>query len=592
MSVILGGLCSYPYVQCTVELNNLSTAMGGVDPSTGVESIKALRKDYTNSTHGDWLDGYYPYVNYIGSSLGSSSLTQQIQGQTLTTVTAGHIAHSYLYDFYFRIHIYLYTGTSSDIQAMDISTLYLGNILSTQIKQLEIWNSYFIPNTLAGVDQVGLSDLNLTSPNALPHTYNPLEYNIFNLSIPSIGFPSINGSYSFNFDTETVTLPIVGQRIILWPFSAFNEFTETREWVTDVIGSIANETRIAIREIPIIKLEYGFIFKTTTEYTYAKLLARTIANLQIALPLWTDITKLTGLVSGQSTITINTTYFEFAEGSNIVFYKDVNTWEVQNIKSLTSTSITLTQNLSNSYPVCYVLPVYIGYVGSIDLKTSEGDYKTGNISLISTNPYNNTTVGYVPYFLNLPVWDSISIVTGGIENKYSRAQETITSPSSDIEAFDIENYNRENTQIRIGVEGHNNLHILRRKFDYLQGKFSPFWLPSFKSDFNPLTVISSGTSTVKIVYTYASSYPPKYIRIIGTDGFGNTIFECFTVSGVSNNGDGTETISFAAAATITFNTILQIQNLIKVRLDSDSVEYQHIDKNHTIVNVTVTEVLS
>jgi len=584
MSVLLG---SAPFInspnQTTVNLNYLSVAMGGIDPITGVETTRALRQSFGTASNGTWIDGYPPFASDVQQPLLSNpTYGSYTFGSYTTTLTAGHLANNYLNDYYFRIWV-------------DVTNLALGNVLSAQVKYINIWNSYLTSKVLTSISLVSLPDVTITSGLTLPYTFTPLMYKTITVGIPTSGQPAISGTIAYNFSGTNIPITTVtGQRVLFWPFNSISTFKESREYATDIIKALGSEQRFSIRPIPRLTLDYNYIYKDNAEFTSAKLLGKRVANSALAQALWTEAIKLTNLTAGQTIITVATANFEYTIGTTIVFWKSYLIWEIGTIASLTTTTITLQQALQASYTSCWLAPIYIGYTSSgIQINSDEGYSKTGSISMTCHSPYYGAINPFTFTLQSLPIFDFPIVVTGGLPNNYTRNQESIEVISGDVLRFDTENYTREATAITIFAPDRLTVNKYRRMFDYFQGRFNLFFFPSNQKDGSPLTTLIVGTDSIKVVNNQFTTSTIGYVRVIGTDGTGTgQVQESFQVSGVTDNGDGTETIGFVVAATKIISTVTQVQILIKARFDSDTINFQYQTRNKCLVNVTILEVLA
>lgn len=581
MPTLLGSIAYNPIAQNTRDLYYLSDSMGGENFLTGQETKKAFTKAFTDSSTGSWLDGYHPFASDISTGKVNFTIVNNLPiSQTTFPILAGHVGKTYLHDFYFRIHLIP-------------SSIALGSVLSLQTKEVTLWNAYFIDKTLSSIINTGLPDLTLTSPVTIPHLLKPLEEVLFVISVPVQGTAKIDGNFTFNVETEAPVLAITGQRVLLWPFSPLVDFSENRQWLTDIIQSRAGEQRFALREVPRVSLEYNFLFRSTNEFATAKRLAREYVANPMAIPAWSDVIPLTNLVAGQVTITFNTTNIELFVKQPIVFWASWESFEVQEILSFTSTSITLKEPLKNNFTKCWASPVLIGFNDSeISITSNENYKKTGKINFTSVEILTSSA-WTTEMFQTIPVLTTTSIVSRGIVNAFSREQETFDSVMGLLAREDIETYTREVSKIALRASSQTELYNLRRFFDFLKGKFTAFWLPSFQPDFTPIVSTLLITEiNIKVVSTKASESPPKFIRIVGKDSLGNPSIESFAVAGVSTNTDNTDTITFTLAATKTIFNISQIQLLTKVRLDTDTITFDHKARKNVFINATVREILA
>ena len=86
---------------------------------------------------------------------------------------------TFLDDYYYRIHI-------------RPGVIDLGNLLSSQTRQVEVWNAHFVGKLLSSITDVGLDGIDLAEPAPAPTTFKALESRIYVLSISTNGAPVID----------------------------------------------------------------------------------------------------------------------------------------------------------------------------------------------------------------------------------------------------------------------------------------------------------------------------------------------------------------------------------------------------------------
>jgi len=574
MATINGSIAYDPRIQGTSELTYLLKSMGGIDPLTGLESTFAFKKDYANSPNGDWIAGYTPYTSDVGIGKVGLVLTRNINTYT-RSLTAGHIAQSYLFDFYYRIH-------------SSLVSIKLGNVLSEQIFTIEIWNSYFVTSTISAINNTLLPDALLNFPPGLPYTFKPLEFVDATLTVEAVGQSVINGFYTLVFGTQTITIYVTGQRVILWPFAP-QTLTGKREWLTDIIPSRHGEQRFTLRETPREILSYNYLFKDTREYSLAKVIGQFNSHLALATPLWTDAVQLTNLVIGQTSVFFTTANLELQVNSIVVFWSNFDSYELSEVLSVFSDHIVLKQTIKIDRKKCWIIPVFIGYTESgINLNRSENKSLTGAVDFNITNTYNLPVWPNGITYLGLPVVIDNSIVTGGLSERFSRDTSTFDSETGELVNYNNDDYNRGNQILSLKAKSRVELYSIRRMFDYLQGKFNTFWLPAFNSDLVAVESLALSATSIKVVYGGWAQFGVNYIRILGTTG---TILY-FQVTSSTDNLDGSETLALTPSASSAIPIIKRIEILTKMRLDTDSIEFSRNNTRVTTVKAACIEVLN
>ena len=549
-----------------------STLLGGIAYSPmgqGTDDWYYLTDDL-NVNGGN---GWPPSISYMSNDLFGAALTVTGPTTTTTSVNSGSIASSYLLDFYYRIHLSVYN-------------INLGNVLSEQTYAISIWNAWFTPNTLTNITNNNLPDVVLNLGITLPKVFTALEYIDGTVSVAALGTPSIGGYFDFSFNTETPRLSLTGQRIIFWPFMPQSNFTEVREWVTDIIPTIETEQRFSLREIPRMSLNYNYSFQSQHEYSMAKSRARGVSTLAIATALWTDVVKLTNLSVGTTVLTFDTTSMELEDNQGVlVLWESYEVFEIVEILSHTSTSVTLKNPTLSEHLECWVSPVRIGYLqNGIEFSRGDNHKISSNLTLTTSFPYYEAIWPTSDTYLGLKVLPETTIASGGLSEKVTRPVETFDSITGEIIQFDTENYTRISQTIRLRAHTQQERFALRRQLDYLKGKYTLFWLPSFNTDLTAVTPLLGGNSSFKVRYANWSTFPEKYIKIIGSRT------DYFEVIAVTNNFDGTESIEVSPIPSTDLTSIRSVQVITKVRLDADRIEYNHQGTTMTMVSIPVIEV--
>ena len=110
-------------------------------------------------------------------------------------------------------------------------SLDLGNILTTQVRQLELLNNFkrefrdweaFVNNAGAGIDATNLP--------GLPLNFAPLSSFVLNVQVSTAGPPSISGTLDFDIDQtppDILVVPVTGNRITLFQYRPQSPIKET-----------------------------------------------------------------------------------------------------------------------------------------------------------------------------------------------------------------------------------------------------------------------------------------------------------------------------------------------------------------------------
>lgn len=506
----------------------------------------------------------------------ASGLSFVTTGSSLIQALAPpNLALSYFNDFYNRIHF-------------SIKELSLGNVLSQQIYTLYVWNAWTVSRDLSTVNTINLDDVFLNLGISIPYTFTPLQEISGNVTVVTDGTPSIDGYYEFIFNSETHRLNITGQRIVVWFFVPETEFEEAREWNTDIIDTRKTEERFVNREIPRAVITYNYNLLNEKNYSLVQTVGRKTIELPVGIPLWTEAVGIGTVTPGTTVINLDTTYLEFEGSENtgmVILFESFDKYEIIETTVVTNSSIALKLPTELTLNNCWIAPVKLGFINNgISITRDSGKFKASlNITIV--NPYYEAIWPDSDEYLGLKVLPVNTITSGGLNEKITRALNVFDSISGGIANYTEEDYNRAHQQIRLKAQNAEERYKVKRQFDYLQGKFQEFWLPSFNTDLIPAGVITPGGSSLKVEYAAWSSFSLNHIRVIGN------VTEYFEVTNVADNLDGTETLTLSPASAGGITNIKSIQTVTKVRLDSDRIEYSHRGKRLMLTTSPVIEVV-
>jgi len=490
------------------------------------------------------------------------------------TILFGHKAHNYLEDFYYRIHV-------------SYSPLYLGTIISAQFIEVAVWNSYFIDNTLSEIAPTALDGVSISSTEVLPFTFNDLQNLIFSINVADKGSPYIDGYYTFYFATGDSFLYIIGQRAVVWPFIPIFPFTESKQWQTDILQLRSSEAKYQIREFPRMGISYTCLLDSQEKYSYARTLANNIVEYGIGLPQWSAITYVGQLSGGVAAIPCDTTYLELTDTQQIIIvYESLDAYDILEVDYFTADTIYCKTNTSIDFTDCYVAPVRIGYTQEgITISRMEKHGIIANVNLTNiVYSYYSPDWGTVDTYLGLPILETTPIVTGNITDTIQRPKEFFDSVTYGLDSYSPITYNKYQSQIRLYAHTKEEQYLLRRKIDYLKGKFASFWLPTYNRDLVATQPIALGINKLYVKAFGWQKYSEKYIRVQGSTT------EYFQVIDVTTEElfPDQEVLLLSPTPTVDITNINKIDVIYKVRADADRFEYQY-DSNIMKVTIPVIE---
>lgn len=180
---------------------------------------------------------------------------------------------------------------------------------------------------------------------------------------------------------------------------------ERLTWLTTVLPHRdSSEQRYQARLHPRRQLEYGILPLSALELQRLENFFRRYQHESILLPIWTDNQSLAVAAnSGQPIITINTATYDFDAGAYAVLWRNYDDYEAVEIQSLTSSAITLAENLTRAWSVgTQVLPARLATLSQslrgqhygacarpwkFQFDVAEGSLSTNRVTTLSPTAY-------------------------------------------------------------------------------------------------------------------------------------------------------------------------------------------------------------
>lgn len=522
------------------------------------------------------VDNSPPVLPAELSASGHGELTDNLPIQEIEASFDGWKAPSFLDDYYYRVHV-------------RPGVIELGNLLSTQVRDVEVWSAYFEPQLLSSLSQVGTDGITLTQPQVPPTSFAALEARTYTLNISTNGAPVINALYTFNFQTDHPTLTVTGRRVVVWPFMPQTKHKEMLEWQTDIIPSYAGEQRLALRAEPRQTFNYTYML-TPEEFSRAKAISYQWAHRVYGVPVWSELTHVGPLPIGTTYIPVDTTVADYRENDVIIIWESSSSEMAVDISTVQAGSVSLKLPLSREFTSAYVAPLRFAraYAG-IEYSRSGNDVVISKATFaVTQNKDLSASIGY-PTYRGKDVVTDRTIVVGNISEKLFRPIDVFDNGSGPVEVDTQSDWVEHRQVLTFSTKNRVERWRARQWLHRLKGKQGTFWLISWNRDLE-VTADFNSTSTGLVVKAigYPTLYGVKDIMIqlkSGTRVFNRVL------SGTSSEG-GTETISLASqiGVTATVSDVDMVCFMSHVRLDSDSIEISHEYSGQVSINVSVVEV--
>lgn len=493
---------------------------------------------------------------------------------TTARAISGHIAKSYLDDFYNRVHL-----TPRAIDA--------GTLLATKTYQIGVWNAYLDPINLLAIGRSGTSGIT-DSGVAAPSVFSPLEEATLTLIVTPSGPVSIDATYTFSFDVASVQTHVTGRRGVVWGYVPQVPFRESLEWKTDVISSFSAEQRIALRVAPRQTFSNDYRINSA-QLTEAKGKASRSVHQPFGIPVWTEATYVGAIPQGATEILFDTSNADYrADDLMYVWESDSKSGALATVTKLPD-RITLLNPTGVGYTAAYVMPMRLMYAlngigferGPSDSVHVRGEFMSDlSVDLGDNGAYpqyrGKTVLPFRPF-----------IVTSGAE-KVLRATTVFDNESGPIDVDPVNSWVSGTSNVGFEIGSKSERWTVRRWLHSLRGRQKAFWLPTWNRDLT--LVLDAGPSAQGITVSsvgYADYYTVKDLMVRLKNG---TVRYLRVLSSV-NNGDGTETLALdtVLGTELLVADVEFISFMDHVRLASDRVDIRHYDSDKSSVSIPVVE---
>lgn len=533
------------------------------------------------------IDNRLREPNTIGIRVVSERKTGLLNtNQPVTTPTKNRGAGrstSFLTDYYFRVHV-------------NPSEINVGNLLSTQLKTVEVWNARFDQNTLTSISEVDTDGITLSGQASPPVVYQSLQSRLYTVNIATDGPSVINAKFGFNFSLESYvpSLVLTGVRILAW-FPRPNwatPLTERWEWLTNVITSRnRKEQRIKLREQPRRQLEYTLLVKNNKERQLVENLLFAWQSRVFGLPIWTDQQAISmALVPGDLTISCVTFSRDYYAGGLIGLFNDVD-FEIGTVQQVNADSVQIVTPLTKSWGIgTKVVPLRTARMSSkqsfvrhtdtvlgmtVQFKLDEGDNR---IPVVETPDYRSYAVLEVK-----PNWAK------EISSDYERDLTLIDFIVGKVLGDDTSGVSSIKHTYHWLAKTREEINTLRAFIFARYGKLVPLWVPTFTKDFIVTDLIASSSTVMfieNVSYTrnITQGVQRRDIRIQLVDG---TIFYRRILA--STEVGELERLVFDSQLGVLVNVadIHSVSYMSLCRLEADSVEVSWITDSVMSVSASI-----
>jgi len=465
-----------------------------------------------------------------------------------------------------------------------------GNVLSTQQIPVSVYSAYRhdIHSWDAFVNNAG-QGVSLINQPSLPYSFDP-QTGLDNLllEVTPSGPPIVDTTLDFVFDTMTISPIITLERLVLFDLPPELPYEMELEFLTDVqTHRDGSEHRLALRKNPRQLFSWSFVFADSFERArIANLLFDWHAR-SFGLPVWQESTFISGNIAVSDTV-INvrsTAYADYRVGSLALIYESETKYDVLEIASFTSTTMTFTNGVQNAYTTttrALVMPLRTGVIkanANGERFVSDSGKLNLKFRVLDNDSNLESSSGWTTY--------NSRLVLNGVRSTGGNGHSSPESSDRDIILLDNEvgnsnidslwpNDKRRSNQVFWAATPAEAWQI-RQLIHYLRGRQVAFYLPTKGQDLQPTQDLVSASTQLFARNTRYSRYvqnrsPRNIIQVIFNDGTAS-VRRRITASSEVDEDVESFTVDSGWPANKALSTIERIEFLELCRFDSDTIRF-------------------
>ncbi|HEL7749086.1 TPA: hypothetical protein UL761_000606 [Stenotrophomonas maltophilia] len=390
--------------------------------------------------------------------------------------TAGPALRTSFDDWYYRIH------------TLPLR-IDLGNLVTNQVRFVQVWNAYLQPQTLASVVLENGEGVELVGPGTPPLPFAPLQLRRWQLSITTEGPPVIAATLSYDFvalGRRTVT--ITGNRMSAWmlPPDWSRPVSETLAWATDVQQAAnGGEARFPLRGSPRRSWEFSVLADRRERQVLENALFDWSARTW-ALPIWNDVSWLQSrLALGvQSIPVLAATQRDYRQGGLAMLWQDVTTYELVEVAAIAGNTLQLARPTANAWaPGTRVLPcrtARIAETPSLERVTDQVMRSTVRLTAVETCDW--PAVSPAATYRGRPVLEQRPDLDQAPTAEFGRQLVVIDGDIGPVAIDDITGKAWPVQSHAWQTWGRTEQVGLRSLLYWLQGRAAALWVPSWADD--------------------------------------------------------------------------------------------------------------
>lgn len=470
-----------------------------------------------------------------------------------------------------------------------------GNLLTAQQQPIEVYSAFrdddhvwtaFINNAGDGITLLGQP--------SLPVVVSPQTGIVMTLEVETAGEPNVDSTLAFVFDTGTTPVPIILQRVVLFPLIPESGYLELLEFLTEIIEhDDGSEQRISWRKNPRQLFDWKVVVEDGASRSRLENILYEWQRRIFGIPIWHEQTRLTAAVSAGATVlpVTETDFRDLREGGLVLIYQDdyVNDVGTIDVGGIGANTITLESGLLSSYSSgVQVVPLRTGAIRGI---VNGRRYPSGAQEItikfrVDENDANLADTSAWTMLNAKVLLDDRNAIQGTLTETFDQQVTIIDNNTGQVYQTSGWKFHKRSSGKTFWTNSLEGLWIVRQLLHALRGRHISFYLPTFVSDLQPTENLISGSQTMAILNvgytTFVKGRQNKnIIRITFKDGSTPLIR---TITDYDPIDAQTESVTVDAVwpSTITLDEIDKVMFVEEVRFNSDTIRIQHTPGQRTV----------
>lgn len=476
-----------------------------------------------------------------------------------------------------------------------------GNLLASVTRDVETYSSYrTVSITLQTVTQTAGVGVTLQGLSGLPIVLPTQSAFIFQVHVTTDGPPILEGDIIATFDVATLTIPMDGIRVVMFPYEPESPLEETLEFSTTVLASANNtEQRISLRKNPRQKL--AMMLRVEDDSTRRKIhsLLHGWQPGIFGIPIWFEARYLVAdAATGVFTIQVDTKYADFRTQSLAIIWQDEENFDALEIASFTDTAITFSSALTQDFVAdqALVMPLRVAHTEeSVGVRKAFVNLEdTKLVFNVIDNDSDLADTSAFPTHNSKVLLDEANKMSGNFlsANLNRKLYRIDNNTGAAVQTSDwggpvfI-------TQKGFQCSSPQRLWEIRQLLHALHGAQKTFYLPTFYHDMVVVTDTINGDTALEIQHIDYTTYingqaPSNHLWIELTDG--TIITKEIVSSSVLSDTVERLILTDTWSGIIPANTFARVSYLRTARIGDEAIKLTHTNAGEAEISMLVREV--